>query len=223
MTHADHVASTMAAIIYYLLHNPRTLARLEDEVRSAFSQADDIRMGTSLQSCCFLRACIDETMRMTPAVAGLLPREVLKGGLSIPAMNLHLPAGVEVGVPIYSIQHHAAYVDEPFTFDPDRWLHQDEKLPEHRQNKEALLSVFCPFSLGHRSCLGKPLVYMELSIAIARLVWEYDMRLAPEQHRSQQMEREIFCGKRKANEYQVQDWFLSNNESVMVEFRAKNR
>jgi hypothetical protein len=54
----------------------------------------------------------------------------------------------------------------------------DDKLPEHRQNKEALNSVFCPFSLGNRSCLGKPLVYMELSIAIARLVWEFDVRLA---------------------------------------------
>ncbi|KAK4544631.1 hypothetical protein LTR36_004203 [Oleoguttula mirabilis] len=220
---SDTSSTTMSTILYYLLHNPHMLARLEQEVRSAFSNASDIRMGPQLQSCCYLRACIDETMRMTPAVAGLLPREVLKGGLCIPQMDLYLPEGVEIGVPIYAIHHNADYVDAPFTFDPDRWLHQDDRLPEHRQNKDALNSVFCPFSLGHRSCLGKPLVYMELSIAIARLVWDYDMRLAPAQQRSRQMEKEIAMGKRKANEYQIKDWFLSNNESVIVEFRATAR
>ncbi|KAK5121604.1 hypothetical protein LTR85_004776 [Meristemomyces frigidus] len=218
---SDTSSTTMSAILYYLLHNPVTLARLEDEVCSAFSRAEDVRMGAQLHSCCYLRACIDETMRMTPAVAGLLPREVLKGGLSIPEIGLHLPEGVEVGVPIYAIHHNADYVDEPFSFDPDRWLHQDDKLPEHRQNKDNLNAVFCPFSLGHRSCLGKPLVYMELSIAIARLVWEYDMRLAPEQRKSRQVEGEIARGMRRLYEYQVQDWFLSNNESAMVEFRAR--
>lgn len=216
------VYRSMATVLYYLLNDPKILAHMEREIRSIFKSAAEIQMNDQMQKCCYLRACIDESMRMTPAVPGLLPREVLRGGLSIPSLGMHLPEGVEVGVPIYAIHHNAAYVDEPFGFNPDRWLHQDDRLPEHRQNKEALNAVFCPFLLGPRSCLGKPLVYMELSIAIARLVWEFDMRPAPVQAKD-------YCpmGKTKEEshrpqEYQVRDYFLSNNDSVMVQFRARS-
>jgi cytochrome P450 len=154
-------------------------------------------------------------MRMTPAVPGLLPREVQAGGLSIPALDLELPAGVTVGTCIYSIHHHADYVTDPFTFDPARWLEG------HAQDKEALHSVFNPFSLGHRACLGKPLVFLELGITIARLVWAYDMRLAPEQHVEAGIAKDIAKGSRQSNEYHIQDWFLSNNFGPNAEFRAR--
>lgn len=208
---------TLSAILFYLLKNPDTLIRLEKEVRETFSRADDIRMGPQLQSCIWLRACIDETMRMTPAVAGLLPREVLRGGLIIPSMDVDLPAGVNVGVPIYAIHHHSDYVVDPFTYDPARWL------PEgHKQDKEALHAVFNPFSQGHRACLGKPLVYMELSIALARLVFEFDMRLATDQHYEAFVTKEIKRGKRQEDEYHIQDWFLSNNFGPYAEFKERD-
>ena len=145
---------------------------------------------------------------MSPAVPGLLPRLVLPGGLDIPALDLHVPAGVDVGTCTYAIHHHKDYVVEPFTYNPSRWLQrpsakthtrhrsdsgvelqqviqpsEDHKTKdghlrrEQEQEYDALHSVFAPFSLGNRACLGKPLVYMEISIAIARLVWKYDMRL----------------------------------------------
>lgn len=173
-------------------------------------------MGPQLQSCIWLRACIDEAMRMTPAVPGLLPREVLRGGLRIPSMDLELPEGVNVGVCIYSIHHHPDYVDDPFTYDPARWLDGS------KQDKEALHAVFNPFSLGHRACLGRPLVYMELSIAIARLVWEFDMKLSVQQHEPKFVAKDIEEGKRQEGEYVIQDWFLSNNYGPYAEFKARD-
>lgn len=172
-----------------------------------------------MRSCTYLRACIDETMRMTPAVGGVLPREVLPGGLTIPSLGLHIPSGIDVGVPIYAIHHHPKYVVSPFTFAPERWMGD----AEHPQNKEDLLAVWNPFSLGHRACLGKPLVYMELSIAIARLVWEFDLRLAGEQNVSAFVERDIRAGKRRNGEYHLLDWFMSRNEGPLVEFRRVSR
>ena len=148
---------------------------------------------------------------MTPAVPGLLPREVQEGGLLIPSMDLNLPKGVIVGVPIYAIHHHADYIVEPYKYDPDRWLPNKHNDEEHPQDKEALHACFNPFSLGHRACLGKPLVYMELSIALARLVFEFDMRFSSDQHVEGFVRREIEEGMRHEDEYQIQDWFLSNN------------
>ena len=172
-------------------------------------------MGPQMHSCVWLRACIDEAMRMSPAVPGLLPREALKEGLMIPSMDMWLPKGVNVGVPIYAIHHHGDYVIDPFTYDPSRWLQEG-----HSQEKELLHAVFNPFSLGHRACLGKPLVYMELSIAVARLVFEFDMRLSRDQHHEAFVTREINEGKRHEHEYQIQDWFLSNNFGPWVEFKT---
>jgi cytochrome P450 len=175
-------------------------------------------MGSKLQSCTYLRAVIDETMRMTPAVGGVLPREVQAGGLSIPDLNLELPAGIDVGVPIYAIHHHEDYVVAPFTFDPDRWLKKD-----HAQDKDALMAVFNPFSVGHRACLGKPLVYMELSIAVARLVFEFDMRLSGDQHVSGFINEDLRNGKRRESEYQRLDWFMSRNEGPWAEFLTRDQ
>lgn len=213
---SDTSSTTLAATLFYLLSNPTALLLLERELRSTFQRAEDIRSGPQLTSCTWLRACIEETMRMSPAVAGLLPREVLPGGLSIPALDLNFPAGVIVGTCTYAIHHHPDYVLNPFQFDPSRWLNN------HRQDKHALQQVFYPFSLGHRACLGKPLVYLELSIAIARLVWEFDMRLAPEQNDPAFVKRDVRTGKRHASEYHFQDWFLSNNFGPYVEFRARD-
>ena len=227
MTLTQITYSTLAASLYYLLNNPETLATLEQEIRSTFQDASEIRMGSQMQTCNYLRACIDETMRMTPAVGGILPRVVLPGGLSIPSLGITLPPGVDVGVPIYAIHHHADYVVSPFKFDPTRFLSNSTstggEVSPHPQNREALMSVFNPFSIGHRACLGKPLVYMELCIALARLVWEYDMRLTHDQHVSAFITRDISKGTRHPREYQLQDWFMSNNEGPWVEFRARKQ
>lgn len=151
---------------------------------------------------------------MTPAVGGVLPREVLPGGLNIPALGLSLPAGVDVGVPIYAIHHHEDYVPDPFKFEPDRFLGSAKE-------KEALMSVWNPFSVGNRACLGKPLVYMELQIALARILFEFDLRLSGEQHVSGFIAKEIGTGRRQPREYQLQDWFMSRNEGPWADFRVR--
>lgn len=255
---SDTTSTTLAATLYYLLHNPHTLSRLRAEILAIFSTRDEIRMGPKMQSCSYLRAVIDETMRMTPAVGGNLPREVLSGGLDIPELGVFLPEGVDVGVPIYAVQHHADYVVRPFVFDPERWLassssssgtggEREKEEPPHPQNRSSLQEVFTPFSIGHRSCLGKPLVYMELSLALARLIFAFDMRLSssssstsassseeeyPEKHGhaqkeekllSERIRNEIESGKRQPFEYQLLDWFMSRNEGPWVEFRWREK
>lgn len=258
---SDTTSTTLAATLYYLLHNPPTLHRLRAEILAIFSTRHEIRMGPKMQSCAYLRAVIDETMRMTPAVGGNLPREVLSGGLEIPELGVFLPEGVDVGVPIYAVQHHADYVVRPFVFDPERWLASSSSSSSssgtgggeqrhHPQNRSSLQEVFTPFSIGHRSCLGKPLVYMELSLALARLIFAFDMRLSSssssssssstsasseeeysekhehaqkEEKLSERIQKEIKNGKRQPFEYQLLDWFMSRNEGPWVEFRWREK
>lgn len=249
---SDTSSTTISATLYHLVRNTSCLERLVEELRSTFDDLEDIRTGSKLQSCTYLRACIDEAMRMSPAVPGLLPRLILPGGLDIPTLDLHVPAGVDVGTCTYAIHHHKDYVNEPFTYNPSRWLqrpiakshnrqrsdsgvelqqaiqtvddYKTENGRPHREQEQeydALHSVFAPFSLGNRACLGKPLVYMEISIAIARLVWKYDMRFVDVLPADPGVRADVKKGRRKAGDYHVRDWFLSANEGPVVQFAAR--
>jgi len=181
-----------------------------------------------------------------------LPRLVLPGGLDIPALNLHIPAGVDVGTCTYAIHHHKDYVVEPFTYNPSRWLQRPSTKSHSRQRSDsgveiqqatqpgddyetkdghlyrekeqehdALHSVFAPFSVGNRACLGKPLVYIEISIAIARLVWKYDMRLVHVAPADSSVRADVKRGRRVEGDYHLRDWFLSANEGPVVQFAER--
>jgi len=78
---SDTSKNVMAATFFYLLHNPRALEKATKEVREAFAGEDveAIASGPVLNGCRYLRACLDESLRYSPAVAGMLPRTVLPG------------------------------------------------------------------------------------------------------------------------------------------------
>ncbi len=56
-----------------------------------------IRPGTHLNSCQYLRVCLDESLRLSPSIGGLLSRGILPDGLILDGERL--PGGVDIGVP----------------------------------------------------------------------------------------------------------------------------
>jgi cytochrome P450 len=167
---SDTSSTTLAGTFSYLTHNASVLEKLSKEIRATFKDVEEIRSGSQLNSCVYLRVCIDETLRFSPPVGGYLPREVLAGGMTIDGH--HLPEGTVVGCAAYAIHHNAAYFSDSFEYQPERWLKSSKEELERQQ------SAFCPFSLGPRGCIGRNMAYMELMTAVARAVWLYDLRLA---------------------------------------------
>jgi len=62
-----------STILFYLLHHPHELQRLETKISGTLDHIDGIRMGSALQHCRYLSSRIDKTLRMSPAIAGLPP------------------------------------------------------------------------------------------------------------------------------------------------------
>ena len=85
-----------------LIEYPSTLDRLRKEVDSPFSLIEDIVVGPQLNSCVYLRACLDETLRLNPPFGGVLPREILNDGAIIDG-NFY-PAGTDIGTSLYALQ-----------------------------------------------------------------------------------------------------------------------
>lgn len=69
--------------LFYLAHYPDGLAKLQSEIRTTFQSSEEIELGIKLSKCKYLRACIDESLRIAHPAPGELPREVRPGGAVI--------------------------------------------------------------------------------------------------------------------------------------------
>ena len=94
-TGSDTSAISMCATFFYLTCNPEAYTKTVTEIRDTFSCVDDIRSGSSLESCLYLSACIEESMRLSPPTPGTLWREVERGGAEVDGR--YIPEGYDVG------------------------------------------------------------------------------------------------------------------------------
>ena len=213
----------MAATLFYLVRNPSALARAAAEVREAFSDVEEIRQGATLTGCTYLRACIDEAMRMSPSVGGLLPREVQAGGMTI--CDEFIPEGTVVGTPHYTIHHNEEYYPEPFRYVPERWFAGEvNPLTGRETTKEEVATAqgaFCPFSIGPRGCIGKGLAYAEMTVTLARVLFLYDMRKAQGVVDPGEGREDLEWGRQRKGEFQLVDIFTSMKDGPLIEFRKR--
>lgn len=220
---SDTVAIATSSTLFHLVHNPAALNKLTEEIRSCFESEQDIRLGAQLNSCSFLRACITEALRLSPPFAGIPPRRVLAGGITVDGH--YFPEGVVIGTPIYTIHHDQRYYPRPFRYEPERWLEQECDSgyePREKAGINLARSALCPFSIGPRSCVAKNLAWAELSLVLARVMFKYDMRL-PAEHVA---DEPGCCGLSgsdpdKSPEYQLKAWISAGRKGPLIQFRPR--
>lgn len=212
---SDTSSTCLAATLYYLSRpeNRSCCDRLLDELKAAFPGEDieQIRSGAQLNSCTYLRACIDEALRISPPVPGLLPREVLSGGMVIDGQ--HIPAGTDIGVPLYALHHNEEYFTLPSSYQPERWLTPPGAATrdDDKQRLERQQAAFAPFLIGPRGCIGKNMAYMEMLIVIARIVWAFDFKDV-----NSQLADEAECNR----EFWMRDQFTADKEGPFLTFNT---
>jgi cytochrome P450 len=164
----DTSSTAMSATFFYLCNNLEAYGRACSEVREKFPDGN-VRPGGLLSSCRYLRACIDEAMRLSPPVGSVLWREVQNEGLSVDGH--FIPSGSSLGTAIYTLHHDPDLYPCPFKYLPERWL---ENIVPGSQ------AAFNPFSIGPRSCVAKGLALHELQLAIATVLATFDFeRVGP--------------------------------------------
>ncbi|KAG8420376.1 Cytochrome P450 monooxygenase apf8 [Metarhizium acridum] len=207
---SDTSSTTLSATLFYLSRNHGAYQRAADEVRVKFASVEEISIGPKLNSCLYLRSCIDEALRMSPPVGAAPWREVGAGGIRVG--SLELPAGIEVGVGMYSLHHNETYYKDPFEYRPERWM-----VGEGCSTKESVelsRSAFIPFSRGPRSCVGKGFAYHQVTLALARIIYEFDFYEAhtPESNN----------GKTRA-EFELRDHVTGAKEGPFLQFTLRNQ
>ncbi|KAF7533276.1 hypothetical protein G7054_g7221 [Neopestalotiopsis clavispora] len=169
---SETTATAMSGFFFYAAQNPDILKALKKEIRSTFSDESEITM-RSTEKLAFLKACIEETLRVYPPAAELPPR-VSPGDY---VDGHYIPAGTHITVYPWAVFRSPKHWVEPDSFRPQRWLATSHPLydPKYRDDNKA---VFKPFSHGPRDCIGKNLAYAELRLIIARFLFNFDYELA---------------------------------------------
>ncbi|KAF4626293.1 hypothetical protein G7Y89_g11869 [Cudoniella acicularis] len=174
---ADTTSIALCSFFFYISRNPQAYHKLVHEIRQTFNSADEIQGGMKLWSCTYMRACLDEAMRMTPAGPSELIRQVLPGGTDIDGH--FIPEGVMVGIAHWAILHSEDVFGDPSVYRPERWI-VDDTTGVTTEDVALAQSAFQPFSMGQGNCVGQKLAMLELLITIGRTLYRMDIRMAPD-------------------------------------------
>ncbi|KAL6241983.1 hypothetical protein RBB50_011228 [Rhinocladiella similis] len=163
---SDTSSASLAGTLFYLMQQPRCQKKLLEELERTFDDVDDIRLGDKLTSCVYLRACVDEALRMASAGPGVSERTILKGGTMID--GVYFPEGTTVGSGGWASSYNEKYIRDCDKYWPERHIPSEEFSAEEVQLAH---SAYWPFGLGARKCVGMKVALNELHLTTARLIY----------------------------------------------------
>ena len=163
----DTTANTLAWMIHLLWLSPDALARATDEVRRVVRDPARPTFDEMAQLN-YVEACAHETMRLKP-VAPIIPLETVQ---ATTIGDVHVPAGVIVQSIMRSDSVSDSHLPRAASFEPERWLAGADG-PGAAANAAKRISM--PFGAGPRICPGRYLALLEMKMAIAVLLGNFEI------------------------------------------------
>jgi unspecific monooxygenase len=154
----DTAAATMAWAFVHIYQNPAQVDRIREEARGSAGRMPDP------DALPFLKACIQESMRLCPVVVHLArtaAADLRLGGFQVRRGQKVIPC-------TYLAQHNPKVFPEPYAFRPERFL-----------GGQRYAHSFFPFGFGSRTCVGKPFAMRQMLLVLATAVKCVDLELAP--------------------------------------------
>ncbi|KAK3680865.1 cytochrome P450 [Podospora appendiculata] len=171
---SDTTAIMLRTIIYHLIKNPATLAKLTSELaaaRRAGRLPSAIVSWRETRELPYLDACVKEAGRLHPVIGLALERVVPRGGADI--CGQRFAEGTVVGINPWVVHRNKElYGEDADRWNPDRWLLCD------KERRVAMERCLLTFGSGHRICLGKNISYLEIYKLIPTLFLTYEISLS---------------------------------------------
>jgi cytochrome P450 len=176
----DTTANTLSFTLMELAKCKEEQTKLREALRN-YSVTKGEEEG---RNCPELKNVVRETLRMYPAVATGVLREVT-GDITLPTTNSNrsdnsnssdnssnkvLPSGSLVITSFYAIQRDGNVFENPNVFNPARW---------ENPTKDQTMSLLT-FSYGMRNCLGQRLANAEMNEVLAKLCSTYEFSVIEE-------------------------------------------
>ncbi|CAG2173519.1 unnamed protein product [Oppiella nova] len=155
----ETTASTLSFCTYELALNPSVQDILYEEISSAIDSDGEISY-EELSRLSYLDAVLSETLRLyTP-----FPRlsRIASTDYKLGKTGINVSKGQQIEIPVYAIHHSEEYFENPFKYDPDRFL------PQNRHKITPY--TYLPFGAGPRNCIGMRFALMETKVCLAHII-----------------------------------------------------
>ncbi|KAH0566183.1 hypothetical protein GP486_000415 [Trichoglossum hirsutum] len=160
---SETTGNALTFATYNVLANKRIHAKLTEELKESFPNPSSTLDFVTLEKLPYLNAVIKESLRLSFGIIGRLPRVTPSGDV----LNGYIiPPGTTVGMSSWLMHRNEDAFPEPDKFDPGRWLD-----PESAKLLEKYL---VPFSRGSRQCIGIPLAYCEIYVALGTFFRQFE-------------------------------------------------
>ncbi|PHH79236.1 hypothetical protein CDD80_5320 [Ophiocordyceps camponoti-rufipedis] len=159
---ADTTATAIRATLLHIISSPRVTTKLLAEIRASHPSWPVIT-DAEARAMPYLQAVVKEGLRMFPPVAGLMAKEVPKGGDT--HKGIFLPEGTRIGYCAWGVARWPdVWGPDAHEFRPERWT---EASPELLREMDATADLI--FGYGRWQCLGRNVALMELNKVFVEL------------------------------------------------------
>ncbi|KAM5559623.1 cytochrome P450 76A1 [Rosa sericea] len=160
----DTTTSTLEWAMAELLNNPKTLQKVQTELRSTISSGKKLEE-RDIENLPYLKAVIKETLRLHPPLPFLVPHMAMD---SCEMLGHHIPKDTQILVNVWAIGRDPKTWEDPLIFKPERFL--EPNMVDYKGHH----FEFIPFGSGRRMCPAVPLVSRVLPLALGSLLHSFD-------------------------------------------------
>ncbi|CAG8908852.1 unnamed protein product [Penicillium egyptiacum] len=132
----DTTAIVLRNALFFLQRNYKCLAKLREELDEALEEDEVIAPYDKVKHLPYLRACIDESLRMLPPVVFGLPRRTPVECTFI--LNEYVPGDVSVSISSFVVHHQESVFKDHNIYKPERWLGEEGKSRRHTLSPSVL-------------------------------------------------------------------------------------
>jgi len=160
--------------LHELSTNIHVQERLREEVAKKIAAHGGQLVYEAVNEMTYLDAVVSETLRRYPVLPFLRKTCTKRYSYHCPEkpdfkeMTLTIEPGDKLTIPLYGMAMDPQYFEEPEKFDPERFVGE--------KKTNAYKYVYMPFGEGPRSCLGRRFGVLQIKVATASIVQNFEIR-----------------------------------------------
>lgn len=171
---SDTTANTLTGFVQAMLLFPSTQKQAQAELDLVCGENRLPTMG-DMDNLPYIRACVKESLRWMPTDPLGVPHRVTQED---EYMGYRIPAGASVVCNVWTIHSDEKRHPRPREFDPSRYLGDNTTSHESATAADVHERDHFTFGTGRRICQGMHLADRSLLLAMARLLWAFNVEKA---------------------------------------------
>lgn len=159
----DSVSTPIVFLAYYLAAHPSAQEKVLAEIDLVVEKYGELGFEAGKEMP-YLTACYQEALRLAPPFFKV-ERKCTKDW---EYKGYKIPAGANVQIPVWSVNRHPKYYENPEDFLPERWLDKDKPINSY---------AFVTFGHGFKNCVGQRWAYEMGKIIMANFMSEFSFEM----------------------------------------------